>query len=215
MNARTLGVALCALGLGACVTIADPPGDPVLRPASAAGWDNPQVSNLMATGPARNALSPSEQALYARLMDYRRQHGLPPIPISRSLSFVAKLHCLDLDRHGPVGSAHYHSWSSQGPWRAVHYTPDHRQARLMWSKPRELTPYRGNGYEIVYMNSESATYQGAFASWKTSPAHAEVVLNQGAWARRDWKAVGVGIYGRFAAVWFGNERDPQGDGAEP
>ena len=141
MNARILAVALRALGLGACVTILDAPGDPVLRPASAGAWDNPPAPDLIASGPARTALNPSEQALYALLIDYRRQHGCRPSkspnpyhssPSSMSSTWIAM---------APVGSAHNHSWSSQGPWRAVHYTPDHRQPRLSWSKPRELTLY--------------------------------------------------------------------------
>ncbi len=209
MKALAIAVTLSLAGLTSCVALTEPPDDPGFLHAGATVRDNPPVSNLIATGPAHTTLSASERELYGRIMEHRKAHGLPPIPISKSLSFVAKLHVLDLERNGPVDSSNYHSWSAQGPWRAVHYTPDHRQARLMWGKPRELTHYRGNGYEIVYMNSEAATHQGAFASWKASAAHDDVILNQQAWKRLDWKAIGLGIFGRYAAVWFGTESDAE------
>ena len=209
MKALAIAVTLSLAGLTSCVALTEPPDDPGFLRAAATVRDNPPVANLIAIGPAQTTLSASERELYGRLMEHRKAHGLPPIPISKSLSFVAKLHVFDLERNGPVNSTNYHSWSPQGPWRAVHYTPDHRHARLMWGKPRELTRYRGNGYEIVHMNSEAATHQGAFAAWKASVPHNEVILNQRAWKRLDWEAIGLGIYGRYAAVWFGTERDAE------
>jgi uncharacterized protein YkwD len=159
-------------------------------------------------------LTQAEQALYREIMDYRRENGLPPIPLSGALSFVAQLHVRDLESNVVPASANYHSWSGNGPWRSVNYTADHKYSKLMWTKPRELTRYRGNGYEIVHMNSESATHQGAFLAWKASAPHNAVLLNQGDWRRLDWGAIGVGIFGRYAAVWLGEGADPEAQASE-
>ena len=202
--------AILALGvLSACATSPRPYDETRTAPIGNPAPSNPLVTDLLEKGPSRMELSQAEQALYRRIMDYRKENGLPPIPPSRSLSFVAKLHVLDLESNTLPTSANYHSWSSNGPWRSVNYTPDHRLSKFMWTKPSELTRYRGNGYEIVHMNSESATCQGAFLAWKASGPHNAVLLNQGDWRRLDWGAIGVGIYGRYAAVWFGERTDPE------
>ncbi len=41
------------------------------------------------------------------------------------------------------------------------------------------------------------------------PRHNAVIINDGMWSR-SWKAIGIGIYGNYAVVWFGNEEDPVG-----
>jgi hypothetical protein len=38
-----------------------------------------------------------------------------------------------------------------------------------------------------------------------------VIVNSGTWARITWRAVGIGIYGSYAVVWFGEESDPCSD----
>jgi hypothetical protein len=83
----------------------------------------------------------------------------------------------------------------------------------MWSKPNEITGgvYFAAGYEIAYNASGGATAAGALAAWKASPGHNDVILNQGIWASRDpWPAMGAGIFGGYAVVWFGDMTDPRG-----
>lgn len=208
MKAIAIALFVSAAGLSACAGLPESQNDArvALTPSSAQG--NPAVADLIARGLSGSGPDQSEQALYKRIMDYRKEHGLPPIPLSQSLSFVAKLHVRDLEGNLIPASANYHSWSTKGPWRAVSYSPDHRYAKLMWGKPRELTDYRGNGYEIVYMNSEAATSQGAFAAWKSSEPHNAVLLNERGWSRMGWKAIGIGVFGSYAAVWFGEDPDP-------
>ncbi|MFM7709670.1 MAG: hypothetical protein ACKO5C_02030 [Ferruginibacter sp.] len=76
----------------------------------------------------------------------------------------------------------------------------------MWSKPRELTKYKGNGYEISHMNSAGANPIEALDSWQFSSGHNEVILNVGVW-KESWNAIGVGMLGNYAVVWFGREKD--------
>ncbi|MCU0843567.1 MAG: CAP domain-containing protein [Spirochaetes bacterium] len=153
-----------------------------------------------------------EMKLYDLIMRYRAGRGLPSIALSPSLTHVAQVHARDLTDNRPAkGECNMHSWSDKGKWSACCYTRDHRQAACMWNKPRELTPYPGNGYEIsngawgVAMNAEIA-----LKGWQGSPAHNAVIINEGIWSGGPWKAVGVGIYGNYAVVWFGREADPAG-----
>ena len=143
-------------------------------------------------------------------MEYRKENALPVIPISRSLTYVAQTHAKDLAINRPdTGGCNAHSWSSAGNWTSCCYTPDHAQAKCMWNKPRELTSYKGNGYEIacrIYgsRGDISMSAENALQSWKTSSAHNAVIINQGIWKNK-WNAIGVGICKGFAVAWFGKE----------
>jgi len=35
-----------------------------------------------------------------------------------------------------------------------------------------------------------------------------MIINKYAWKRLKWNAMGVGIYGNYAVVWFGEKKDP-------
>ena len=154
-------------------------------------------------------LTSAEKELYNLVMQYRSEKGLPIIPISSSLSFVAQTHVKDLTNNQPVqGNCNMHSWSNNGNWTACCYTPDHAAAECMWSKPSELTSYQGNGYEISYYSSGTITPIGALNAWKSSSGHNSVIINSGIWNSK-WNAIGIGIYGNYAVIWFGNELDNQ------
>ncbi len=160
--------------------------------------------NLSAQG-----LTDEEKKLFDLIMAYRKELGLPMIPCSSCLTKVAKLHVRDLANNDPVSDeCNGHSWSSNGPWTPCCYTADHAQAACMWSKPRELTPYKGNGYEIAYTHwGGDAVAAGALLGWQQSPhGHNDVIINKGVWKEK-WNAIGIGIYKNFAVVWFGHEPD--------
>jgi hypothetical protein len=83
----------------------------------------------------------------------------------------------------------------------------------MWDKPREITGsiYTGNGFEISYWSSGTATPAGALSGWQSSPGHNDVILNAGIWQSYDpWPAMGVGMRNGYAVIWFGDISDPQG-----
>ena|SRR5438445_5905242 len=164
-------------------------------------------------------LSDEEQKLARLIHDYRSQHGLAPPSITHSLTQVAKVHVWDLHEHFLVTmfqssglGCNLHSWSSQGHWTPVCYRPDHALAAAMWNKPREITAnvYTGNGYELAYWSSIPATASRILTGWQRSPPHQAVLLETGGWQQKRWPAMGVGIHGQFAAVWFGDRPDPQG-----
>lgn len=165
-------------------------------------------------------VSPAEAALLAGINEYRGEHGLEPIAISRALTLVARLHVRDLALNHPDRGrdargepANLHSWSGQGSWRAVAYTDDHAHAREMWAKPREITggAYSANAYELAYESSGRAEPPGVLASWVASPGHSDVLLERGRWQGKRWPALGAGIYGSYAVIWLGELPDPQGE----
>ncbi len=151
-------------------------------------------------------LSDEESKLYKLLMEYRKEKGLPLIPVSKSLTIVAQTHVRDLQENFTRESGcNMHSWSNKGKWTACCYTPDHAQAECMWRKPQELTTYAGNGYEIAHGGQNYiATAEKAISGWKNSVGHNAVMINEGIWKDK-WNAVGIGIYGGYAVVWFGIE----------
>jgi len=163
---------------------------------------------FMCSEQAPQLLTAEEEKLYALIMEHRKEKGLPSIPLSTSLTKVAQAHVKDLHQNRPNQNAcNMHSWSSNGNWSSCCYTADHAQAKCMWDKPRELTNYTGNGYEIAYgAYGFDATASGALAGWISSPGHHAVMINQGIW-KSPWNAVGIGVYEGFAVVWFGNEVD--------
>ena len=169
----------------------------------------PSLKEMLQAGPALVQASAAEETLYRLIMDYRKSKGLPSIPLSKSLTYVAKLHVRDLDTHAFAPPANKHSWSGDGPWKSVNYTPDHAQAQLMWDKPSELTRYQGSGFEIATTQPGGATAQNALTSWKASKLHNAVMVNANVWETISWQAIGVGIYRDHAVVWFGRDVDPE------
>jgi hypothetical protein len=165
-----------------------------------------------ASSTTQACLSPEEFKIYEQLNAYRKTYRLGKIPLSVSLTLVAQAHAKDLALNQPVkGQCNLHSWSDQGDWTACCYTNDHKRATCMWDKPRELSDYPGDGYEISYWQSDGATAATAIAGWKKSPGHNNMMINRDIWRKLTWNACGVGLYGNYAVVWFGKEKDPAGE----
>ena len=99
-------------------------------------------------------ISPAELKLYNDINSYRNLYKLKPIPLSRSLTFVAQTHVKDLvlSKFEP-GHCNIHTWSGKGKWTPCCYTGDDRSAKCMWEKPRELTKYIGDGFEIAFFQT--------------------------------------------------------------
>ena len=141
---------------------------------------------------------------------YRVQNGLHSVPYSEKLSKVAREHCMDLEKNYTLSQVcNLHSWSAtSSKWNACCYTSDHARAKCMWDKPREISNYDSEGYEVAYYNSESFDVYRPLERWKVSKkGHNNVLLNLKSWKKIKWKAVGVGISDHYACVWFGNLTD--------
>jgi uncharacterized protein YkwD len=160
-------------------------------------------------------LSSEEQLLYGMIMEYRKSKGLAPIPLSSKLSRVAQLHAHDLvDNYAfnPNNKCNPHSWSGKGGWTSCCYTNDHKQAKCMWDKPKEIAGYNSPGYEIAYYSSKGASAREGLDGWKVSPSHNPLLINSGMWNKVEWRAIGIGIYGEYGIVWFGEIADGQTPG---
>ncbi|MFD2706969.1 CAP and S-layer homology domain-containing protein [Salibacterium lacus] len=163
----------------------------------------------------------SKEAELARLInDYRTSSGLDPMPVSKSLTKVARTHVEDSNQYVPEDGTddrgmecNLHSWSDNGSWSPVCYTGDHKYSERMWEKPKELTEYTGNGFEISYMNTLGPKPAQTLEAWKNSPGHNTVIIGEDSWS--DLKVMGVGIKGNYAHVWFGKKEDPAGYYMEP
>lgn len=160
-------------------------------------------------------VSEKEAKLYYIINAYRESQGLQKLSFSKSLTIVARTHVSDSNTYTPEKQrdsrgmqGNLHSWSNHGSWTPVVYTSDHEYAANMWSKPRELTSYTGNGYEISSWNSGNITPEDALDLWKNSSGHNAVMTTQGNWS--DLKTMGVAIDGKYAHVWFGSAADPAG-----
>jgi len=152
----------------------------------------------------------SGRELMEKVNAFRNRRGLPSFRISDCLCDVARWHVMDLNtnwraRRGDLG----HNWSNlltpgttTIPWR-----PCSLQASgsCMWDKPRELTNYKGDGYENMCRWWKMSADR-ALSCWQRSTPHMDVILNRGPW-RQEWKAVGAEWNGEFASMWFGREYD--------
>ena len=160
-------------------------------------------------------LTEKEAKLYYKINAYRESLGLPKLSFSKSLSEVARAHVHDSNTYTPENQVdsrgeqgNLHSWSGNGSWTRLVYTDDHHYGNGMWSKPREITNYTGNGYEISAKYSGMISPETALNLWKNSPGHNQVMSTQGMWS--DLKTMGVSIDGHYAHVWFGSDADPDG-----
>ena len=153
------------------------------------------------------SLSEEESKLYDLIMEYRESLGLEVVPLSPALNRVARMHVQDLIEHPPKGRCNLHSWSNYGEWSSCCYNGSPKSFACMWDKPRELTTYTGNGYEIAYWSSADASADEALTGWKKSKGHNTVIINRGVWRDVQWKAIGIAIRGEYAVVWFGKELD--------
>jgi uncharacterized protein YkwD len=158
-------------------------------------------------------ISQTEKELYKLINEYRAKKSLPLIKLSSSLCFVAQTHAKDQSENFKQGKkCNMHSWSDKGNWTPGCYTPKHKNAKIMWAKPRELTNYQGDGFEISFFStylytSPNNQANDILSGWKKSPDHNDVILNKNIWKHMDWQAIGIGIYGNYADVWFGAEQD--------
>jgi hypothetical protein len=170
--------------------------------------------------PVNFCISPVEVQLYDLINGYRKLYNLPPIPLSRSLSYVAKTHARDLFFNRPdQGACNFHSWSDKGTWKPFCYPKDEKKNFSVWDKPKEITPYKSKGYEIVYWENNPVNIDSILPFWKSIDYFNSFLIYTGKWQGKKWLAIGIGIYENYASVWFGEIPDPEGEpwicGREP
>jgi hypothetical protein len=159
--------------------------------------------------PASFCISPAEMKLYNMINEYRKRFDLPAIPLSRSLSYVATTHARDLFLHHPdVAPCNFHSWSGKGHWKPFCYPRDENKKNSVWDKPKELTSYKGKGFEIVYWENNPVSIDSIIPFWRSIDYFNSFLMNAGKWTGKTWNAIGVGIFENYAVAWFGEITDP-------
>ena len=163
-------------------------------------------------------LSVREEELAKLVNEYRQSKGLKPLKISKSLTFVARTHNNDQNKYYDDSwkddrgiEANLHSWSKNGKWSPVMYTEDHKHQEGMWNKPKELTNFKVDGYEISAMSDFTREDAAARALhiWKRSTGHNAVITGLKHW--NTISVMGVSINGGYADIWFADETtDPAG-----
>lgn len=161
--------------------------------------------------PVNYCIGEREMTLYRMINVYRHTNKLPPIQLSKSLSYVASLHAKDLFLHHPdQGSCNFHSWSNKGFWVPFCYPRDENKKNSVWDKPRELTRYPSKGYEIVYWENNPLVTDTIMMVWTTEEYFNSFLLNTGKWQGKTWNAIGIAVYENYACAWFGDVNDPEG-----
>ncbi|KAI9294114.1 hypothetical protein K502DRAFT_11039 [Neoconidiobolus thromboides FSU 785] len=128
----------------------------------------------------------------------RSKRGLYQINISKKLTKVAQAHVDDLSKYADSKPG-LHDWPS------VFKCKISEGYKCMWDKPRQLTGYSGNGYEVSFLGLTKP--KDLIRGWLNSKPHAEVLLNQGSWHDNKWEAVGAATRGQYSVMWFGEVSD--------
>jgi hypothetical protein len=155
-----------------------------------------------------NSISQDEAILYNMINDMRRQNKLSILPKSEALTIVAHVHLDDLILNQPQDKGcSVQAWSKSEKWTSCCNTKDAAGIKCMTSKPKEITGYPGNGYELAYWSEDQATPTDAITLWQQANASADMILSRGKWKGFNWKAIGVGIKDGYAVLWLGDKTD--------
>ena len=153
-------------------------------------------------------LSNDEYRLYEMINAHRVLNGLKEIPLSASLSYVARTHVIDLyTNHPDTSICNLNSWSDKGSWTPCCHNKYVPQEECIRNKPKELTGYTGEGYELTYAEVFNTRADTVFKFWSTIDEANEFLLNEGRWEKKNWRAMGIGIYKSYAVLWMGQKTD--------
>jgi hypothetical protein len=153
-------------------------------------------------------VSQDEIILYNMINDMRRQGKMQPIPLSSDLCIVAHTHIEDLIKWKPQEKGRsLQSWSNSGNWTSCDDPKDPSGIKCMKSKPKEITGYPGNGYELIFWGEDKATPADAADLWQQVEASSDMILCRGKWKGFQWKALGVGLKDGYAVLWLGDKID--------
>lgn len=154
-------------------------------------------------------LNQEESKFLRYITQYRLTLNLSPIPLSKSLTTVAKLHLNDLETYSPTLECSNNSWSSNGKWTPCCFTNNLSSKECMFQKAKELTDYKDNAFELVYFEHESnvSLPEKALKKWKNITEYNDLITSQNEWKNILWKAMGIAIGKRYVVLWFGAEKD--------
>ncbi len=161
--------------------------------------------------PSSYCMHPLEKQLADSINSIRIQHGKKALPLSLSLSYVARMHVNDLLKHHPDTSiCNLSSWSDKGQWTPCCYNRYVVNHECMWKKPKELTAYPYRGYEMAAYSQDLLRIDSILAMWKVSPEAMDMILTRGVWKKKSWACMGVAVNSHYVSVWYGQRPDRAG-----
>jgi len=156
-------------------------------------------------------ISPKEKAFADWINYLRKEYGKEKLPLSLSLSYVARTHITDLEQNHPDTSiCNLSSWSNKGNWKPCCYNPYVVRRNCMWDKPKELTNYVYRGYELVAFFQDILKQDSLIALWGNSQDVLDMILTRAEWGKKSWRTMGVAINDHYVSVWFGQRADKAG-----
>lgn len=155
-------------------------------------------------------MSNNELNLFDRINLLRVDYDESILQLSASLSYVAQLHIDDLINNNPDTSiCNYSSWSDKGNWTPCCYNNYIYNPDCMWDKPKELTPYRYRGYELVTFFENEFNNDSIINLWSDSKEVLDMILTRGDYSKKKWICGGVAINKNYVSLWFGQRKDYQ------
>ena len=125
-------------------------------------------------------LTDDEYRLYELINAHRLVNGLKEVPLSASLCYVARTHVIDLyTNHPDTGICNLNSWSDKGDWTACCHNKYVPREECIRNKPKELTKYTGEGYELTYAEVLSTNADTVFRFWSEIEVANAFLLNEG------------------------------------
>ncbi len=160
------------------------------------------------TIPSDFCISAEEFQLYQLINYYRKALALNPIPLSKSLSYVAITHARDLAANfNPNSICNMHSWSDKGKWMPICFPSQQSKKNNIRLKAKEIIGYSGEAHEIAYWSNVANSPRQILSFWRDNKVSDNMLLNRKEWEDVSWKAIGIGIVGGYAVVWMGKAVD--------
>lgn len=161
--------------------------------------------------PEEFCITAPEKMLFNKINELREDYEKPSIQLSISLSYVANRHVFDLETNHPDTSiCNSSSWSDKGDWEPCCYNKYVHNPDCMWDKPKQLTPYRYRGYELVTFFEDSINADSIIELWSDSKEVLDMILTNGTYSNKKWICGGVAIGEHYVSLWFGQRSDNLG-----
>jgi len=155
-------------------------------------------------------ISQKEYQLYKQINVYREKLALDPIPLSKSLCYVAKTHAADLSANYPMGEdCNMYSWSDKGDWKPFCYPADQDRKNDIKDKAKEISGYPGKAWELTYWDNVDVDLEEVISFWNSIPYTGAILSNTNKFADVAWNSLGVAIQDGYILVWFGAKIDLQ------
>lgn len=156
-------------------------------------------------------ISGVENQLFESINIFLTENGKKPLQLSKSLSYVAKVHINDLQQNHPDTSiCMLSSWSDKGEWTPCCYNAYVHDPDCMWDKPKELTNFKYRGYEIALFFEEEFNADTVMQLLYSSNRVLDMLLTKGDYLSKKWVCMGIGINDNYTSIWLAQRSDKDG-----